>query len=68
MDKLNMPYRKNQKQIQKELELKKYQMNSKKAYANLQPFESGEAKKAKLQNKFKYQERNVMPKGARFLY
>ena len=44
MDKLNMPYRKNQKQIQKELELKKYQMNSKKAYANLQPFESGEEK------------------------
>ena len=60
-----MPHRKNQKQIQREIDLMKYQMNSKKAYANSQPFESREAKIEKLQNKFEYQERTVMPKGAR---
>ena len=60
-----IPHRKNQQQIQKELDLMKYQMNSKKAYANSKPFESREAKIEKLQNKFEYQERTVMPKGAR---
>ena len=39
-------------------------MNSKKAYANSQPFESREKQIEKLQNKFEYQERTVMPKGA----
>ena len=41
------------------------QMNSKKAYANSKPFESRQAQIEKLQNKFEYQERTVMPKGAR---
>ena len=39
-------------------------MSSKKAYANSQPFESREKQIEKLQNKFEYQERTVMPKGA----
>ena len=60
-----LPHRKNQKQIQKELDYMKNQMNTKKVYANSQPFESRESKIAKLQNKFEYQERTVMPKGAR---
>lgn len=60
-----MPHRKNQAQIEKEMNLMKAQMNSKKAYADSKPFESREAKIAKLQNKFEYQERTVMPKGAR---
>ena len=60
-----IPHRKNQKQIQKELDSIKSQMNAKKAYAGSKPFESRESKIEKLQNKFEYQERTVMPKGAR---
>ena len=60
-----IPHRKNQQQIQRELDLMKNQMNSKKAYANSKPFESRQAQIEKLQNKFEYQERTVMPKGAR---
>ena len=60
-----MPHRKNQRQIQREIDYMKNQMNAKKAYANSQPFESREAKIEKLQNRFEYQERTVMPKGAR---
>ena len=60
-----MPHRKNQMQIQKEMDYMKKQMNAKKVYVNYTPFESRESKIAKLQNKFEYQERTVMPKGAR---
>ena len=60
-----MPHRKNQMQIQKEMDYMKKQMNAKKVYVNSTPFESRESKIAKLQNKFEYQERTVMPKGAR---
>ena len=60
-----MPHRKNQKQIQKEMDYMKNQMRSKKVYVNSTPFESRESKIQKLQNKFEYQERTVMPKGAR---
>ena len=54
-----------QKQIQKEMDYMKNQMRSKKVYVNSTPFESRESKIQKLQNKFEYQERTVMPKGAR---
>ena len=60
-----MPHRKNQKQIQREIDYMKNQMNAKKVYVNSKPFESREAKIAKLQDRFEYQERTVMPKGAR---
>ena len=60
-----MPHRKNENKIKKEMEIMKKQMNTyvKKNYAG--PAQSREEKIASLQDKFEFQERMVMPKGAR---
>ena len=60
-----MPHRKNENQIKREMEVMKKQMKAyvKKNYAG--PSQSRQDKIARLQDKFEFQERTVMPKGAR---
>lgn len=59
-----MPHRKNQKQIEYEMKGLKQEINN--AHVkNVQNFQSRQDQIAKLQDKFEYQERTVMPKGAR---